>query len=120
MTKGWSFTLVFGLLTTSPQSISLIICYYAGTLALNGKLRLLFSCAQVEYIRYWLHEMGFTKKKLPLPSSEFLLTNSLLRNCTSMFIKNADELRKALNVRHFIAFQEHTLIIFDGILPHRM
>lgn len=71
----------------------------------------MFSSAQVEYVRYWLHEMGFTKNKLPLPSSEFLLTNSLLRNCTSMFIKNADELRKALNVRYFIVFQEHTLII---------
>lgn len=119
MTKGWSFTLVFGLLT-SPQSVSLIICCYAGTLALNGKLRLLFSSAQVEYIRYWLHDMGFTKNKLPLPSSEYLLTHSLLRNCTSMFIKNADELRKALNVRHLIAFQEHALIIFDDIIPFRM
>ncbi|KAJ7160994.1 hypothetical protein C8R46DRAFT_1106178 [Mycena filopes] len=36
----------------------------------NGKTRHLFSSAQVEYLRYWLHAVKLTTTILPVPSSE--------------------------------------------------
>lgn len=59
----------------------------------------MFSSAQVEYIRYWLHQMGLTKTPLPIPSSDCLLTESSLRNWSAVSYKDAVELKKALKVR---------------------
>ncbi|KAI5124911.1 hypothetical protein M0805_007339 [Coniferiporia weirii] len=70
---------------------------YIGTLP-SGQLRLMFSSAQVEYIRYWLHAMGFTKSLLALPSSDYLLTETTLRNCSVAYYKNAEEVKGALRV----------------------
>ena len=65
-----------------------------------GQLRLLFSSAQIEYARYWLQAMGLTKKLLALPSSEYLLTDSILRHCSSVYYKTAEDVKKALRVGH--------------------
>jgi hypothetical protein len=71
--------------------------YRSGTLE-NGEARLLFSSAQVEYIRYWLHAMGFTKELIPLPYSDCLLTSSRLQNHSPVVYKTGIELRNALKV----------------------
>ncbi|TDL29582.1 hypothetical protein BD410DRAFT_780030 [Rickenella mellea] len=71
---------------------------YVGTLSATGQARLLYSSAQVEYIRYWLHAMGLTKELLPMPSSESLLTTSNLRNHTPVIYKTAEDLKKAVKM----------------------
>ena len=72
----------------------------SGTLE-NGEARLLFSSEQVEYIRYWLHAMGFTKELIPLPYSDCLLTSSRLQNHSPVVYKTGTELRSALKVCSF-------------------
>ena len=64
----------------------------------NGEARLLFSSAQVEYIRYWLHTMGLTKDLIPLPYSDRLLTPSRLRNHSPIVFETSDNLRKTLKI----------------------
>jgi hypothetical protein len=64
----------------------------------NGEARLLFSSAQVEYIRYWLHAMGLTKELIPLPYSDCLLTSSRLQNISPVIYKTGGELHTALKV----------------------
>ncbi|THH19861.1 hypothetical protein EW146_g1404 [Bondarzewia mesenterica] len=61
----------------------------------NGEARLLFSSAQVEYIRYWLHAMSFTKELIPLPYSTCMLTRDGLQTHTPVIYKTALELRNA-------------------------
>ncbi|KAI0268252.1 hypothetical protein BC834DRAFT_683755 [Gloeopeniophorella convolvens] len=68
-----------------------------GTLE-TGEARLLFSSAQVEYIRYWLHTMGLTRELIPLPYSECLLTASRLQNHSPVVYKTGSELRAAIKV----------------------
>ncbi|KAH9077173.1 hypothetical protein EDB83DRAFT_2644953 [Lactarius deliciosus] len=68
-----------------------------GTLE-NGEARLLFSSAQVEYIRYWLHTMGFTKELIPLPYSDCLLTSSRLQNHSPVIFKTGGDLRNSLKM----------------------
>jgi hypothetical protein len=72
----------------------------SGTLE-NSEARLLFSSAQVEYIRYWLHAMGFTKELIPLPYSDCLLTSSRLQNHSPVVYKTGTDLRNALKVCFF-------------------
>ncbi|KAL5527327.1 hypothetical protein ACEPAG_6118 [Sanghuangporus baumii] len=67
---------------------------FIGTLP-NGQSRLMFSSAQVEYLRYLVHAMGFTKKPLPMPSSEYFLTGAKLKNVTTVYLKTPDEIKKA-------------------------
>lgn len=76
---------------------NLLSSFFAGTM-LSGQARLLFSSAQVEYIRYWLHAMGLTKTLLPLPSSDYLLNESSIRNWSPVIYRNAAELKKAMKV----------------------
>ncbi|KAI0068534.1 hypothetical protein BV25DRAFT_1791899 [Artomyces pyxidatus] len=68
-----------------------------GTLQ-NGEARLLFTSAQVEYIRYWLHATGLTKELIPLPYSDCLLTKSSLQNWSPVIYKTGGELRSANKV----------------------
>ena len=58
----------------------------------------MFSSAQIEYLRYLLHAMGFTAKPLPLPSSEHLLTESKLTNVTTVYLDTPLEIKKAYDV----------------------
>ncbi|KAL5488113.1 hypothetical protein ACEPAI_6221 [Sanghuangporus weigelae] len=67
---------------------------FIGTLP-KGESRLMFSSAQVEYLRYLVHAMGFAKKPLPLPSSEYLLTEAKLTNVTTVYLKTPYEIKKA-------------------------
>ncbi|KAH7887666.1 hypothetical protein F5I97DRAFT_1861958, partial [Phlebopus sp. FC_14] len=66
-----------------------------GTLQ-NFETRLLFSSAQVEYLRYWLHAMQLTKSLIPLPYSDCLLTESSLRHVSPVHFSSKEELRRAL------------------------
>ncbi|KAF8591516.1 hypothetical protein K439DRAFT_1650751 [Ramaria rubella] len=66
-----------------------------GTLE-NGESRLLFSSQQVEYIRYWLHAVGFTESLLPLPSSHYLLTETSLKTASPVTYKTGAELKAAV------------------------
>ena len=63
-------------------------------------MRLLFSSAQVEYIRYWLHAVGLTKQPIPIPSSEYLILPSDLVSCSPDVYAEAAVLKKAIKVRH--------------------
>ena len=62
-------------------------------------MRLLFSSAQVEYIRYWLHAMQLTKEPIPLPSSEYLIRSADLKNCSPNVYRDATVLKRAIKVR---------------------
>ncbi|KAF7355400.1 putative nucleolar protein C2C4.08 [Mycena sanguinolenta] len=62
----------------------------------DGKQRLLFSSAQVDYVRYWLHAMGLTKAIIPLPYSECLLTPSEFSNVAPVVYRDGGSLRSAL------------------------
>ncbi|KAJ7276491.1 hypothetical protein B0H12DRAFT_1227613 [Mycena haematopus] len=48
---------------------------YIGTFR-DGQARLLFSSAQVDYLRYWIHAMKLTEKLIPLPYSDCLFLKS--------------------------------------------
>jgi hypothetical protein len=65
----------------------------------TGESRLLFSSAQVDYIRYWLHAMQLTKDVIPLPYSDCLLTVSNLRNVSPVVYPDGFSLRNAIKVR---------------------
>src|SRR5882672_5523947 len=75
-----------------------MIPYSLGSLP-SGQLRLMFSSAQIEYIRYWIHAMKLSTSLLPIPSSEYLLTHSVLRDCSEVYYKSPAELRKGFKVR---------------------
>lgn len=65
----------------------------------------MFSSAQIEYARYWLYQMGLTKTMLPIPSSDYLLTESNLRNWSPVVYKTAEDMKKALRVRSRVGIQ---------------
>jgi hypothetical protein len=65
----------------------------------NGESRLLFSSQQVEYMRYWLHAVGFTESRIPIPSSSYLLTESSLKSTSPVTYKTGAELKAAVKVR---------------------
>ena len=69
----------------------------AGTFP-NGQSRLLFSSAQIDYVRYWLHAMGLTETEIPLPYSNCLLLESSLRQVSPISYKNGGDLRGAIKV----------------------
>lgn len=62
----------------------------------TGEARLLFSSKQVDYIRYWLHAMQLTKKMIPMPYSDCLLTESDLRSVSPAVYPDGGSLRKAI------------------------
>lgn len=70
---------------------------YQGTFK-TGEARLLFSSAQVDYVRYWLHAMGMTKEVIPLPWSDCLLTSSDLETVTPVIYPDGGAIRGALKV----------------------
>jgi hypothetical protein len=82
----------------------LFVCHppYLSGILDNGEARLLFSSAQVEYIRYWLHAMGLTKELIPLPYSDCLLTSARLQNISPVVYKTGGELHLAIKVIELI------------------
>ncbi|KAG6821622.1 hypothetical protein H0H93_000131 [Arthromyces matolae] len=76
--------------------MSKVLMGYRCTLDATGESRLLFSSAQVDYIRYWLHAMQLTKEIIPLPYSDCLLTESDLRGVTTVAYANGGALRGAV------------------------
>jgi hypothetical protein len=89
--------------SVGPQTTRDDLCFisFSGILE-NGEARLLFSSAQVEYIRYWLHAMGLTKELIPLPYSDCLLTSSRLQNISPVVYKTGSQLHLALKVFYLI------------------
>lgn len=69
----------------------------------TGESRLLFSSAQVDYIRYWLHAMKLTKNIISLPYSDCLLTESNLRNVSPVVYKDGGSLRNAIKVHNILS-----------------
>ncbi|KDQ64564.1 hypothetical protein JAAARDRAFT_28209 [Jaapia argillacea MUCL 33604] len=88
---------------------------FMGTLH-NAETRLMFSSAQVEYIRYWLHAMKLTKSPIPIPSAESLLTESSLRNVSPVVYNDAASLKKALKI---IEKNNKRLKFIDDVLVGR-
>ncbi|KAL1747721.1 hypothetical protein HDZ31DRAFT_80283 [Schizophyllum fasciatum] len=68
---------------------------YLGTFP-SGQSRLLFSSAQIDYVRYWLHAMGLTEEEVPLPYSNCLLLESSLRQVSPVVYKSGGDLRGAI------------------------
>jgi len=64
----------------------------------SGETRLLFSSAQVEYVRYWLHAMKLTKALLPIPYSDCLILSSELKHITTHAYPDGGALRGAVRV----------------------
>ena len=64
----------------------------------SGVARLLFSSAQIEYIRYWLHAMELTKELLPIPGGDWLIEPSDMTTCAPFVYKDAAVLKKAVKV----------------------
>ncbi|KAK7061806.1 hypothetical protein R3P38DRAFT_3302936 [Favolaschia claudopus] len=62
----------------------------------DGKQRLLFTSAQVDYVRYWLHAMKLTKELIPLPYSECLLLPEEFSNVAPVVYRTGGDLRNAL------------------------
>lgn len=65
---------------------------YLGTLS-NGEKILLFSSAQINYVRYWLYTVGLTKNIIPLPYSDCLLTDADLKQVTTICFKTGGQLK---------------------------
>lgn len=59
---------------------------------------MLFSSAQVDYLRYWLHAMKLTENVVPLPYSDCLLTESDLKSVSTVTYPDGGSLRSALKV----------------------
>ncbi|KAF8974470.1 hypothetical protein BDZ97DRAFT_25748 [Flammula alnicola] len=70
---------------------------YMGTFP-TGEARLLFSSAQVDYLRYWLHAMQLTKHIIPLPYSDCLLTESNLKTVSPVVYPDGGSLRNAIKI----------------------
>ncbi|KAI0069959.1 hypothetical protein K474DRAFT_1680524, partial [Panus rudis PR-1116 ss-1] len=70
---------------------------YIGTFE-SGVSRLLFSSAQIKYIRYYIHAMGLTKGLIPIPSSEYLIRMSEMQGCSPVIYNDAQSLKKAIKV----------------------
>ncbi|KAF9485268.1 hypothetical protein BDN70DRAFT_871278 [Pholiota conissans] len=70
---------------------------YIGTFD-SGEARLLFSSAQIDYIRYWLHEMDLTKNVVPLPYSDCLLTGANLKTVSTVVYSDGGSVRNAIKV----------------------
>jgi hypothetical protein len=64
----------------------------------TGHSRLLFSSAQVDYVRYWLHAMKLTSSTIPMPYSDCMLVDSDLRNVSPVVYKTGGDLRKSIKV----------------------
>ncbi|KAJ6464268.1 hypothetical protein C8R47DRAFT_1156257 [Mycena vitilis] len=61
----------------------------------TGESRYLFSSAQIDYLRYWLHGMKLTDQFIPLLSSEYLFTASQLVKVESVVFPTMKSLRDA-------------------------
>ncbi|KAJ7638906.1 hypothetical protein FB45DRAFT_904230 [Roridomyces roridus] len=64
---------------------------YIGTFQ-DGQARLLFSSAQVEYLRYWLHAMRLTPSLIPLPFSDCMFLTEDVSNAEPVVFGSAGEL----------------------------
>lgn len=64
----------------------------------SGESRLLFSSAQIEYIRYYLHALGFLSdlSQLPLPNSSYMLIPSPDLSVSPSHYDDAAVLRRAV------------------------
>ena len=82
---------------TCSHSLHRILSRVIGTFS-TGEARLLFSSAQVDYLRYWLHAMKLTKAIIPLPYSDCLLTESNLCTVSPATYPDGGSLKQAIKV----------------------
>lgn len=73
----------------------------------SGETRLLFSSAQVDYVRYWLHAMNLTKTLLPMPYSDCLILPSELKHITTHAYPDGGSLRSAVKVSKLSTDHHH-------------
>lgn len=65
----------------------------------TGHARLLFSSKQVEYARYWLHNMGYTEDMVPQLYSDCLLIEGRdLRTVSPVNYETGGDLKGAIKV----------------------
>lgn len=64
----------------------------------TGEARLLFSSAQIDYVRYWLHAMQLTEHIVPLPYSDCMLTDSNLKTVSPVVYPDGGSVRNAIKV----------------------
>lgn len=77
----------------------------------TGESRLLFSSAQVDYVRYWLHAMKLTDEVIPLPYSDCLFTESNLRTVSRVVYKDGGSLRSSIKVRILVLLHKDKRLI---------
>ncbi|THG99307.1 hypothetical protein EW026_g3009 [Hermanssonia centrifuga] len=70
---------------------------YIGTFP-NGEARLLFSSAQIEYIRYWIHAVGLAEELIPLPGGDWLIQQNDMLSCSPAVYNDPAVLKKAIKV----------------------
>ena len=68
---------------------------------LNGRMRLMFSIEQVEFMRYWIDAMGIAPlNQIPLPDSSFLLRENVeLKAVSPTFYQDPEILKNAHKVK---------------------
>ncbi len=64
----------------------------------NGEARLLFSSAQIEYIRYWIHAVGLAEELIPLPGGDWLIQQNDMLSCSPAVYNDPAVLKKAIKV----------------------
>ncbi|KAF7332087.1 hypothetical protein MKEN_00089200 [Mycena kentingensis (nom. inval.)] len=64
---------------------------YIGTFY-DGQARLLFSSAQVDYLRYWMQQMELTEGLIPLPYSDAMFLSEEIPTVVSVVFQSVDAL----------------------------
>ncbi|KAJ7682701.1 hypothetical protein DFH06DRAFT_301798 [Mycena polygramma] len=85
---------------------------YIGTFH-DGQARVLFSSAQVDYLRYWMHAMKLTENMIPLPYSDCMFLESSVATASSTVFESLSVLgstSKKLG-RMNQAFKEKPLLV---------
>ncbi|KAF7355399.1 hypothetical protein MSAN_01456600 [Mycena sanguinolenta] len=85
---------------------------YIGTFN-DGQARLLFSSAQVDYLRYWMHAMKLTEQLIPLPYSDCMFLKSSIASVEPTVFKSLGALsatsKKLGRMNQYL--KEHPLLV---------
>jgi hypothetical protein len=74
----------------------------------DGEQRLLMKTEQADYIRQWLYSVGLSQTMLPLPGSEFVLTESTFPFITQELFDDANMFKVTQKVcLTFLPYREH-------------
>jgi hypothetical protein len=70
----------------------------------------MFSSAQADYVRYWLHAMKLTESTIPMPYSDCLMLKSAFRTVSPVTFETAESLKKAVKVNPIPPFLGKSLV----------